>query len=73
MNYCLFLDNSASYSVFLGDRGKMMMFSLDSHGDKQHKHASVFLPGEPHVDILHYDIHDDDGYGRYNLENIVYI
>ena len=50
----------------------MMMFSLDSHGDKQHKHASVFLPGEPHVDILHYDIHDDDGYGRYNLENIVY-
>ena len=44
----------------------MMMFSLDSDGDRQqHKHASVLLPGEPHVDVLHYDtLNNYDGYGR---------
>jgi len=44
-----------SYSLFLGDHGKMMFWS----NDEKRKFASVFLPGEPPVTIRHYNIADN--------------
>ena len=49
-----------SYRVFLGDHGKLLIFSNEGG------FASLHVPGEPPVDITQYEVSQGNGGSRWN-------